>query len=378
MKQEYTGRKRVPNAGHIILPRRRYMELGFGTKLDGYFECEAGQLQQRIDLDAGGLVSEIEVPGSQRDLGLHHNTILDNALEFYGGTAPATQMGVCSVGTSNQAESITDKKLIAHTAYAGFGGYGTSDKYAYSSGSAPYWGALRQKARFNPGFGGGDINLREMAVGDSLHNTNETATSRALTRDGAGDPTDISVLANEYLDVWYTRRIYPDHIIEISGAPDDGTGVIDIDGINYDYAIRPSVLTTTSFWGRYIDSAFSIKSGTSPAPSDYLHGYYYEHPATLGAVTNTMSTAGSSTGIVYTWNNRLANYTPFSYNRTAIWSSELDNANFTNGWGGIQMRTSFGAYQMKLSSVVGGFGVPKDSESIFEIYCNWAWTRKTI
>jgi hypothetical protein len=293
---------------------------------------------------------------------------LDNSLEYYG-SSPAGQYGRCHVGLSSQAESTSDTKLIDWAASVGFSGL-PAENYSFASGSAPFWGARRKKARFTPGFGGGDINLNEMGVSPSLESdqTNGLFTARALTRDSNGDPTTVSVLSTEYLDVWYTRRIYPDHIIEETGATDDGTGSVDIDGTSYDYTIRPALLGNSGYWGYKIDRAFNIGPGL---PSYFSKGGYYEHPATLGAVTANLS-SGNSWGNAFV-NNRLDAYTNFSYNRTAIWSSDIDEANWAGGIGGIAMETSMGSYQLILDA-----GVPKDDQLLFEWYCNWAWTRKTL
>jgi hypothetical protein len=352
----------------LHLQKKVVIESEHQVRFDNFYYGEAFQCREMMD------GRSIEIPGTRRTV-IHPtttNTILDNQLEYYGGSGPSQSfMSACHLGTSSQAESTADTALISWLAATNFETQ-VQDNYHYTSGSAPYWGARRRKARFEPNFGGGDVNINELgtcytALQDG--NTNGELDSRALTRDSNGDPTTVSVLSTEYLDVWYTRRIYPSYINETTGAPIDGTGSIDIDGITYNYTIRPGLLTNSTAWGGAIDDQFSPRKNS---PSEFTCGTWYEHPATLGGVTSNPSTGGSNSSVDTSLVSLLA-YAPFSYNRTGIYSAALDDANFASGIGGISFDSSMGTYQCILDA-----GVPKTSSLTFDWYCNFAWNRKVI
>lgn len=346
------------------------IESEFCAKMDGEFYAEAFQCREMMD------GRSIEIPGTRRVAVLPtHNLILNNALEYYGGNYPSghsNQFSVVHVGTNSTAETITDTALFGYLASAQFSA-DMSLNFAYVSGSPIYWGARRKRARFNPNFGGGDVNISELGVSGFSGSLNSAQTggyftARALTRDSAGDPTSVPVLSTEYLDVWYTRRIYPSLIVDATGAPADGTGSIDIDGVSYNYTIRPAGVTSSGRWGYSIDDAFNGRKGTS---AETNCGTIHQYPATLGGVTGTPSSADQeNTGLGA---STLGAYTPFSYNRDVIWTFGLDDAVWGSGIGGFMMETTMGAYQCILNA-----GVPKTNEQTFKWYCNFAWTRKTI
>ena len=171
----------------IHLQKKAVVETQAGAGLSGRFDAEAFRCQDRIDLDAAGMVTSTEIPGSRRPACSMDNMILDNALEYYG--SGNSQYGRCHVGLSSQAESTSDTRLIIWTASAGFS-TAPAENYSFASGSAPYWGARRKRARFSPNFGGGDVNLNELGVSplSETDQTNGYLTARALTRDSNGDP----------------------------------------------------------------------------------------------------------------------------------------------------------------------------------------------
>lgn len=106
--------------------------------------------------------------------------------------------------------------------------------------------------RFTTGAAAG--NLSEVGIGiGANNNTSPTSAakngqplfSRALIVDEFGNPTTITVLSNEILDVvWEYYKYAP--IADITGSFDQ-----DIDGstVSFDYVARPATTTTGSSWG---------------------------------------------------------------------------------------------------------------------------------
>ena len=342
----------------VYIPKREIIKATTHhiAKLSGYFEGEAYKCRELMN------GRSVEIPGTRRQVILPSDNIVTNtALEGYG-TVGYQQCSYFHVGTSSQAESAADEQLVTWVASQGYD-QNVANNYAYTSGSAPYYGAARRKARFVAGFAGGNININEMGVGPS--NTNVTLSSRALTRDVNGDPTTVTVLADEYLDLWYTRRIYPTHINEQTGAPVDGTGTIDISGTSYDYWIRPAIVTSAyPCWGSGLWTAFVQAYGA------FSLGHYYGSDSVLGPVTGS-PIASSNDGNGTSDNNRLLLYATGTYTRSAVWQAGLTRGNVTGGIKAMLVGTSMGAYQVLLSAAV-----PKNGTNIFEYTQSWTWMRK--
>lgn len=172
------------------------------TEWEGRFKFETFKAYQDENgdpiLDDNGEV--IEIPGSRKlKQDWSNNLILDAGLNRMGDTTSAW-VNYCHVGTDNTVPTVSD---------TGLGGWVASKTFttsAYSAkGSAPYYGYKNYSYRFGQGVAAG--NLSEVSVGWSA--TNDSMYSRALIVDGAGDPTTITVLSDEYLDVFYELRCYP-------------------------------------------------------------------------------------------------------------------------------------------------------------------------
>ncbi|GAG45715.1 unnamed protein product, partial [marine sediment metagenome] len=110
-----------------------------------------------------------------------------------------------------------------------------------AQGAEPYYGSQTRTWRFDEGDAAGI--LAEAGIGRGNCNIDGSDLwSRALIKDGAGDPTTIEVTANEWLDVSYQLRLYPGHLI-------DDTGSVLISGQSHDYVMRSSLVTSGATWG---------------------------------------------------------------------------------------------------------------------------------
>lgn len=109
----------------------------------------------------------------------------------------------CCVGTGNSTPVATqtalDSFLASTTSYL----VDSSRQAGVQTTISPYYYWHRQTWRFNPGVATG--NISEVGLGWG----NTALWNRALIKDGAGDPTTITVLADEYLDVITELRVYP-------------------------------------------------------------------------------------------------------------------------------------------------------------------------
>jgi hypothetical protein len=241
-----------------------------------------------------------------------------------------------------------------------------------AEGTPPYFGTITFQYRFPPGFGGGDINLNEVAVATQI--TNGAISSRSLTKNSGGDAATVPVLADEYLDVYYKRRNYPAHIDEATGVPTDDTGSIDVSGTPYGYTIRPSQVTVAGSWaGGATDGwASGAQSTQAPANGYALSTSFYalagSSTSALGAVTSTLTNFQSTTAP----SHGSGIYTGGTYSRELWWAWGATNANDPGGIGGLFIKTVLGAYQILFDTPI-----PKVLGETFTYYHNFSWDRKT-
>jgi hypothetical protein len=292
------------------------------------------------------------------------NIVTDIGLDLYGTGTGGLDYG--HVGTGNTPESATDTALVAFVA-----GVEDASKTPAAQGTPPYFGHQTVKYRFPPNFGGGNININEVAVSTTV--TTGNCTSRSLTKNSGGSPVSVPVLATEYLDLYYKRRNYPAHIVEATGAPDDLTGSIDISGTSYGYTLRPAMVTrggsllvgTGAGWGTGLGKEYTTTSGFGVSTS--WKGVAYDESAALGAVTSVISADENASET----DEGEGTYTGDSYARELWWQWDGDAANFDVGIGGLLLKTAMGAYQLLFDTPV-----TKIEAETFTYYHNFIWTRK--
>ncbi len=105
----------------------------------------------------------------------------------------------CCVGSGNSTPTATQTALdsfIASTTTS------IADSAATNSTTEPYYKMMRRTWRFNEGAAAGNISEVGMGWGDNA------LWNRALIRDTNGNPTTITVLSDEYLDIIAEIRFY--------------------------------------------------------------------------------------------------------------------------------------------------------------------------
>jgi hypothetical protein len=148
------------------------------------------------------------------------NLITDNGLNSLGNNSSPFEY--IHVGTGSTPPAVTDTQMASFVA----GVTSSVSQQEGNSPSAPWYGFSRKTRRFAAGLAAG--NLAE--VGVSSQETNGGLFSRALIVDSGGNPTTITVLGDESLDVTYELRIY---------APaDDISGSITLMGELYSWVSR--------------------------------------------------------------------------------------------------------------------------------------------
>lgn len=234
----------------------------------------------------------------------------------------------CAVGSGSTAPTVNDGSLEAQV--------GTSNTYLYTTSGAtnapPYYGYYRTVYRFAPGVAAG--NLSE--VGFLSAEPDGTLWSRALIKDGNGDPTTITVTPIEYLDVTYEVRLYPPLA--------DVTGAVTISGASYDYTLRAARVTDNS-WGNMMSAAVSLDGWGSVVTQAVAYN------GGIGGITeNPSGTSGSRSSSV------VAPYESGSLLRTASATWEDLRGNLDGGIKSVLFRTTRGAFQVEFTPAL-----PKDN-----------------
>lgn len=179
------------------------------TELSGRYKLVVRKLS---DIDES--VTELEFP----------NIITDIGLDRWGVGAIGNR---CMIGSGNATPSVSDTGLGAQLAV-------TSSRVALTTwrtySAAERWTEVTICYRFTPGVVLNSIS--EVCIG-----WDTGIWSRALIRDGGGNPTTIQLLADEVLDVYYTMRM------QFPAA--DVTGSITLDGVAYDWVMRPANIHNT-------------------------------------------------------------------------------------------------------------------------------------
>ena len=130
------------------------------------------------------------------------NLILDVGLREMG--LNSDYLRYCSIGTSSVTPNASQTKLIGLLRTTCTNARGEQTGANSDDPNNPYvW--RRVTKRFAPS--GSNANISEIAFGSTSNGS--SAFNRALIKDSGGNPSTITLLGDEYLDVVYELRIYP-------------------------------------------------------------------------------------------------------------------------------------------------------------------------
>jgi len=285
------------------------------------------------------------------------NLITDAGLDMIGQAVEG--VGRAVVGTGTNTPSTLDTTLQTQLAV-------TATVFSSSTGdqpSSPYFGHATSTFRFSQGAAAG--NLTEVGVGRTTGSP-VPVFSRALILDGFGSPTTLTILSDEFLDVTYTYRIYPNES-DVTG------GTVVIAGVTYDVTVRASLVTNDQEWLPPLSGLFGgIKTTGIGVPI-----LATRETQTLGAITAEPS--GSSGGATSGSN---AAYVNGNYYRDFTLSFALGDSNFTTGIGSVRINMGDGllnvgrggAWQMNFSGPASA-KIPKDASKIMSLTFRNSWAR---
>lgn len=263
------------------------------------------------------------------------NLILDVGLDQFmsnGQINIGEVSGAFKVGTGTTAPAVNQTTLVAQVASSTQSAATLTTSVA--SSAAPWWAGRRYSGRFAIGQLNGQA-LTEVGWGWST----TACFSRALITPDGVNPGSITVLIDESLDVYYELRFFPNTT--------DATGVVVLNGNNYNFTLRPSRLNTIGGNGfadmvtGYSDSANSW--GLSGTITDAAE------TATLGAVTAGLAGSNYAAQVIGTLTR--GTYTNGSFQRTHSRQWALNQINTTSGdIQGLEFGTAgIGRYQMVFS-----------------------------
>lgn len=272
------------------------------------------------------------------------NLVTDNGLDLMNSGGFLTEL---SVGTGTTAPTVSDTALDSLVASTTNAIDRTLDRETVTS---PFY--TRQVVTFEFGVGAAAGNLAEVGVGLSPTDL----FSRSLIKDAMGNPTTITVLADEILRVEYEARVY---------IPEtDQAGTVDIDAVTYNWTARASEITDSGVWRILSAGApFFISSASSAGTLQSSKVF----DGTIGAITGGPSGSGVTRSSI-----SIGSYTTGDYFASAELTWGVDRANFA---GGIQALTFSGESGSVLYQIGFSPAIPKTDQDIFTMDIRHSWAR---
>lgn len=253
-----------------------------------------------------------------------------------GGAGNGGFMSALRVGSGTTAPAFTDTTLVAHVASTGADG-NLVQTGAVAADANP---SMTGTQTFTFAVGAAAGNLTELGMAGATTLSGYPLYTRALFKDGSGNPITIVVGADEQLVVTYVVRIY------IPKTP--STAVLLNAGNNTEYTI--------SMLPMEVDSDIGVTSMLGPSGMYGSQGSSNAAFIYTGAASGTLGPIdGEPTGTRAQYagqNITLASYVADSYRRDVTYAWALGSANLAD----------MGAFSISTSNI--GYYSP----------CRWQWT----
>ena len=295
-------------------------------KMEGYYSFKVVNASTGKERDVSDIIAKD-----------HKNMILDSGLNALGY---GSICGGCKVGTGSTPVSATQTDLASSLV-------STTTVQSDSVGrisTAPYYSWGRRTYRFNQGVAAG--NLTEVGV----YGQNATSLfSRALIVDTEGNPTTLTILSDEWLDITYELRIYQDLV--------DKTYNLTLLGVNHVVTVRPASVLD------------NVAINSSHFFTEFLYWYTsyqcIHYNGAIGSITAAPSgTTSNDLSTTYT------SYVNSSYTRSLVLSSGLNNNNYAGGISSTLVRTNKGYWQVGYVPAIA-----KDNFRTLVITLTFSWGR---
>lgn len=301
------------------------MDLNISFGVEGIYSFKAINAVTGIERDLDGIISD-ESPNMVLDSGLNALGSQSNYIARY-----------CKVGTSSTPVVASQTALGSEIA-------STSTVQAQSAGcqaTTPYFSWGRITFRFGQGVAAG--NLTEVGISDY----NNVLFSRALILDSGGNPTTLTILADEYLDVTYELRFYQETT--------DQNFTVTLYGVDYSVLARPANITS-------INTANNFQSYFGRNILYYHTTQYTYYNGNIGTIT------GQPSGSSYANSTGYGSYVNSSLERDFILSLGLNDGNLASGVKSVLIKTNKADWQLEFTPAI-----PKDNFKtlVLNIYVSW-------
>lgn len=287
------------------------------------------------------------------DTGFKKNLLLNQGLDFFGGDRGFSIDKSCVVGSGNASPTVTQTQLGAVIAISDYVMDVTSDYSYIDKGDGLYRTWQQSQYRFT---GLNNVNISEVGLVSQGDISNYHLTTRALIKDSFGNPTSITVLTGEILDIYYK-------IHKVVSTVDKVTTVSMLDGaggsVPYNLKLRPSYVGGDA-WADVGSPVLAPASGRFDYSTQDL----------------SIMTAYPSGGTEVVGSFNLSAYTPGSYKIVASIDFDLNSANTSIRK--IQPNTSwfyFYPFQLRFGSVANDSPINKTNKKTLSIPIEISWGR---
>ena len=286
------------------------------------------------------------------DTGYQKNLILNQGLDFFGGNNGSDMMRYCVIGSGNSRPSYTQTKL--DTSITGVSGTTYSTKYDYNAETDGNLYKTNRVCKYS--FSGlNNVNVSEVGLASTYGNaTTYFLCTRALIKDSQGNPTTITVLSGDILEIYYKLWAVYDTT--------DKTGKINLlDGVGgsvaYNWKLRLAYVTDVI---AYRNVGFALGQPTG------RHCTF--NTGDLANITSIPPGSGSN----YTLDG-LASYVSGSYKRvnSQVLTTDQENKSIRT----ITIATAMGVYQIRLGAVADDSPITKSSTQTLTVPIEISWGR---
>lgn len=303
----------------------------------------------RPELTEEGPANVLIFPGTRRILAEAEgpdeqpNKLLTNGLNQL-----ATQSGwlsCCQAGSGTSQPVAGDTALESYVA-------GTSTIVQDDTGAQserPYYLWRRRTFRFAQGAAAG--NLNEVGIGWST--SGAALICRHRTVNSLFEETTIPILANEYFQVTYELRYYPQLF--------DTVGTITLDGTVYDTVTRPSQVTLASL----ATQIGNLMGQYSAATSDWR-----AYDGEIGDITQAPSGNAANCDNANQSNSAYVNN---SFEIEMVCNTGPNGWNLGAGIRSIRIKTTAGDFQSRFGAQSGDGTIPKTSAYVMQLKWTLSW-----
>lgn len=297
------------------------------------------------------------------DTGYQKNLILNQGLDFFGGDKGGNMMAYCVIGSGNSQPIYTQNKLDAFLAETGTTGYPAYPVYKTDYDKIRdgnlYKASVTNKYSFTNIVG----NICEIGLASDYSNsTTYNLCTRSLTKDSQGNPTTITVLSGEQLDIYYK-------LWRITDLTDKNTTLNVLDGIGgsvpYNVITRPSYIGFNSGDYDYANKVIGIPAANRMGSALNVKGDTGELTIANSAF-NPVNSSGVSS---ITWSPYVAG----SYKRQLTANATVNDLNLNIRR--FQVQIGFGDFQFRVGKVSDDSPLVKNNTQTLSIPIEISWGR---